>query len=215
MSYWILPQSGIPISVSTVQRLTNNERNTDEMKDRMIQYDKKLKLLFEVQSATIVHVKDDIKSRNVIDPYDEDPEFVKDFTRVIDDTALPHIEDINEVEVVSDPYVGMELSLARSSDGEMIRAKVRKRLLDDEGKPLGTAHSNPLLDSRKYEVEYSDGNVDGLTANIIAENMMAQVDEEGRRQMMLGEILIIACHLMRFLILRENMSIPMVWNARK
>lgn len=37
MSYWVFPESGIPISVTTIQRLTNNERNTDEMKCRMEQ----------------------------------------------------------------------------------------------------------------------------------------------------------------------------------
>ena len=38
MSYWVLPQSGIPISVVTVQRLTNLEQTTDEWKARMEQY---------------------------------------------------------------------------------------------------------------------------------------------------------------------------------
>jgi hypothetical protein len=49
--YWILPPSGIPVSVTTVQRLTNDERNTLEMQDRMRQYDEKLTVLFEAQSA--------------------------------------------------------------------------------------------------------------------------------------------------------------------
>ena len=52
---------------------------------------------------------------------------------------------------------------------------------------MGSAHSDPLLDSRKYEVEYADGYVDALTANIIAENLIAQVDKEGCRQMMLSK----------------------------
>jgi hypothetical protein len=46
-----------------------------------------------------------------------------------------------------------------------------------------------LLDSRLYEVEYIDGHVEELTANVIAENLIAQVDEEGRSQMMLESIL--------------------------
>ena len=35
MSYWVLPESGIPVSVTTVQRVTNAEVSTDEMKSRM------------------------------------------------------------------------------------------------------------------------------------------------------------------------------------
>jgi hypothetical protein len=44
------------------------------------------------------------------------------------------------------------------------------------------------MGSRKYEVEYVDGHVEELTANLIAENSIAQVDEEGRRQMMMSAI---------------------------
>eukprot|EP00978_Attheya_sp_CCMP212_P022616 scaffold67703_cov46-Attheya_sp.AAC.2 len=35
MPYWILPLSGIPVSVVTVQRMTNSEQQTDEWKKRM------------------------------------------------------------------------------------------------------------------------------------------------------------------------------------
>ena len=35
MSYWVLPKSGIPISCTTVQRLTNLEKQTKEKKDLM------------------------------------------------------------------------------------------------------------------------------------------------------------------------------------
>jgi hypothetical protein len=40
MSYWLLPESGIPISATTVQRMTNDEKSTDEIQKRMVQYDK-------------------------------------------------------------------------------------------------------------------------------------------------------------------------------
>ena len=39
MSYWILPRSGIPISCSTVQRLTILEQQTKETKQRMSTFD--------------------------------------------------------------------------------------------------------------------------------------------------------------------------------
>jgi hypothetical protein len=57
-----------------------------------------------------------------------------------------------------------------------------------EGRPIGRPSTNPLLDSRQYEVEFMDGEIEILTANIIAENLLAQVDEEGRRQMFIAEI---------------------------
>ena len=189
MSYWVLPLSGIPVSATTVQRMTNDEKGTDEMKSRMHQYEEKLATVFEVQSADLTRGLRHIDPSKIIDPVNEDPEFFQEFTRVIDDVTLPHADDASGVEVSSDQYVGMELALSRGGEGEVLHAKVKKRVRDDEGNPVGRANNNPLLDSRKYEVEYIDGHVEELTANIIAENLIAQVDEEGQRQMMMSEIM--------------------------
>ena len=56
-----------------------------------------------------------------------------------------------------------------------------KQLKDNQGRPIGIASDNPILDTRMYEVEYQDGHTAALAANIIAENIFAQVDEEGNR----------------------------------
>ena len=172
------------------QRLTNDERSTYEMKGRMSQYDEKIKSLFDGQTADLTQTLRDISSENNIAPDNKDPGFFDEFMRVIDDTNLKHAEDTgHDVEVGSDSYIGMELALARGEGREMIHATVRRRVNDKEGNPEGRAHSNPLLDSRKYEVEYSDGCVDELTANVIAENLIPQINEEGRRQMVMAEIM--------------------------
>ena len=194
MSYWLLPISGIPISATTVQRMTNDEKSTDEMKLRMEQYEQKLKATFDARSADLTTTLRHVDSRLIVDPENEDPEFYEDFTRVIDNAQIRHADEgradeASNTEVTSDPYVGMEMAIARGSEGEMMHATVRKRVRDEDGRPVGIAHTNPMLDSRKYEVEYLDGHIEELTANLIAENLMAQVDEEGRRQMMLSSIM--------------------------
>ena len=38
-------------------------------------------------------------------------------------------------------------------------------------------------------MEYSTGEIETLAANVIAENILSQVDKEGHRQMMLNEII--------------------------
>ena len=53
---------------------------------------------------------------------------------------------------------------------------------------MGTFNQIPILDHSQYEVEYLDGQIETLTANQIAENLLAQVDEEGHRQMLIEEI---------------------------
>ena len=189
MSYWILPESGIPISATTVQRMTNDERCTDEMQSRMKRYEDKLKVMFELPAATITNGLHDVERSKVIDPEDEDPEFFEEFMRTIDDTLLPHADDQPVAEVTGDNYVGMELTMARGGEGEALHATVKQRVRDIEGNPVGRANSNPLLDSRKYLVEYVDGTNEELTANVIAENILSQIDDEGRQQMMLSEII--------------------------
>jgi hypothetical protein len=82
----------------------------------------------------------------------------------------------------------MELGLPRGQDDELAYTRVKRRAVDVEGKPVGRPSINPLLDSCQYEVEFMDGDTEILTANIIAENLLAQVDEEGHRQMLIDEI---------------------------
>jgi hypothetical protein len=60
--------------------------------------------------------------------------------------------------------------------GKVVR---RKRELD--GTVRGRANANPMLDTRTYEIEFLDGPSDEYTANVIAENMYAQCDIEGRQ----------------------------------
>ena len=155
----------------------------------MNQYNNKLKVLFETQTADITQTCVTLILAKVIDPDNEDPVLFDEFTRILDDATLPHADKIANVDVVSDNYVEIELALARGGEGEMVHATVRNRLNDKEGMPIRPAHTNSLLDSRLYEIEYADGHIDELTANVIAENLIAQVDKEGRRQMMLGEIM--------------------------
>ena len=44
---------------------------------------------------------------------------------------------------------------------------------------LGEGNYNAMHDKSLYKVEYPDGTTEQLVANIIAENMMSQVDSEG------------------------------------
>ena len=65
---------------------------------------------------------------------------------------------------------------------------VKKRAVDDNGRGVGTHNDNTLLDSRQYEVEFEDGTYDRYQANVIAENIYSQTDDEGRETLLLDEI---------------------------
>ena len=67
-----------------------------------------------------------------------------------------------------DAYVDVELGLPRGEDGSLMHAIVKRRKLDDDGNPIGTEITNPLVDMRAYEIEFIDGTTEKLTSKIIA-----------------------------------------------
>ena len=102
-------------------------------------------------------------------------------------------EDVKESDDVLDPdswdhCLSMDLAIDRGSETPRF-TRVTKRLKDHCGSPIGTANSNPMLDARQREVELADGHGQALAANAIAENLLASVDEEGHRRLLLDQII--------------------------
>jgi hypothetical protein len=64
--------------------------------------------------------------------------------------------------------------------GELATARVIKQTCDGYGVPTGSGNSNPILDTRQYEVEFPDGSINIYTANVIAENLGTIIDPEGK-----------------------------------
>jgi hypothetical protein len=107
----------------------------------------------------------------------------EEYGDMIQESKKPDIDDIE----MYDKYLNSEFVVDRG--GEQVRAKVVKRARSDSGYPIGTAHSNPLLDTREYECVTEDRTIERYTANVIAENIFAQCDDEGRRFTILDEII--------------------------
>ena len=189
MSYWILPISGIPISCVTVQRLTNLEQNTREYQQKMDDYDIKIKERLTIKDSHVPQF-DGITFTDWRLSLNSDPEFLEAYKNVIDSPLVPQQDDVQVNDnKESFNYVGMEVGLPRGSDDTLHFARVTKEVLDEEeGRPLGTSNNNPLLDGRMYEVQYLDNTTETLSANTIAENLMAQVDDNGHRQLLIDEI---------------------------
>jgi hypothetical protein len=76
-----------------------------------------------------------------------------------------------------DKCIGAQLDLLLQD--AMASATVITRKQDPKGNPVGSSNANPLLDTCVYEVKFPDGSIKDFTANIIAQNMYAQVDDEG------------------------------------
>jgi hypothetical protein len=66
--------------------------------------------------------------------------------------------------------------------------KVPKRAIGPHGTVAGTDDKNPCLNTMIYEVEFPDGQIKEYAANVIAENMLTQVDSDGFSLMMMEAI---------------------------
>ena len=82
-----------------------------------------------------------------------------------------------------DGYVTAQVSLPREEKLEL--GTVLRHKHDAEGKLISHSHENPIMDSRIYDVVFSDGEVLAYSTNVIAENLYSQVDDEGHQQVMM------------------------------
>ena len=54
---------------------------------------------------------------------------------------------------------------------------------------MGFYHKNPILNTLVYDVEFPDGEVKEYSVNVIAENLLSQIDDEGFSQTVFDSIL--------------------------
>ena len=61
--------------------------------------------------------------------------------------------DVEEDMNTFNKYLGAEMIIDAGPEGDTLRGRVVKRAKGEDGKAMGTAHSNPMLDTHWYEVE--------------------------------------------------------------
>ena len=105
---------------------------------------------------------------------DGNEDFQNEFSRVFDNTDVKEDDDQFTSDSY-DNYINMELELDRGGE-QPEYTRVKKRLNDNQGRPIGIASDNPILDTRMYEVDYQYSYTTALAANLIAGNLFAQVD---------------------------------------
>ena len=141
--------------------------------------------------------EDDIIDYNDVNVfiYDDEP---GDPTQGDDGTyyGIPGIEEADDIvrgankdeeSSTYDQYIGVEVQLP-DNKGVNRMARVRKRIRDENNNPEDGGSYKPWADHSTYEVEFADGTTSVLTANIIAQNMLSQVDTEGHHFQLLQEI---------------------------
>jgi Reverse transcriptase (RNA-dependent DNA polymerase) len=188
MSFWILTRTCAVISWTTVQRVTNLERQTDENKELMRQFNHDVNPRLNDEGHLLHGLGLDEPGGWRMLPFPDDQEFAEEHEAAIADDAVREADEDFTPEVYDDNYLNMEVALPVGAGDDVRAGRVTKRMRDASGNPVGTAHDNPMLDTRLYEVTFVDGSTQALSANAIAMNMFAQVDDEGRRHLLLKEI---------------------------
>ncbi len=184
MTFWVLPRSCKPIVRSSVQAILKEELDHVGTMVAMLELD-----------ADVLHKIGDARSDQEVVAAIGDllPIMMDEADDDLEDTIEPAEPESTRPEaddqdyVVLDKYLSAEVLLDRGGQG--LRGRVIARKRDAEGRPIGMANNNPILDSREYEVQFEDGGVEAYTANTIAECMYAQVDEEGKEFLLLKEII--------------------------
>jgi len=179
---------------ATLRPLTDEEWNSSEWKQKREAFDKEVnrRLGEPLTEDEVIHIDPDAVtpeydpySDNVEGTYEKQPD-ADEIHRPIPDDAADNIVEDGDTPEVNDYYIGATVDIKHK--GELRSAKVKERARDEDGKPIGEAHSNPLLDMRKYVVEFPDGDVSEYTANVISESMIAQCDANGYDIRLLQEI---------------------------
>ena len=117
-----------------------------------------------------------------LEPYEDDVESPAHIPAadLVDFAGKPILQ-----ESFADRMINAEVLLPH---GEMNAvAKVVKQSVDADGKVIGSFNENPMLNTLVYECEFSDGTTKEYAANIIAENIFLDSDQDGHRdRMMVG-----------------------------
>ncbi len=187
MTYYILQENGKIVARSTVWNPTNLELQTDDVKATFKAYDDEIARRIGTNDFPVEGDKPDPELW--ADLIENDEDFREEFFKVYQDEGVKDATDAEPSPGIADEQMlSMELALPKPGEDDLKLARVKRRKRDHDGQPIGVAHKNPILDTRVFDVEFEDGHTAAMTANGIAENLFAQVDQDGHRLLLMDEI---------------------------
>ena len=187
LCYWILTKSGKVVARTTVQHITKADQEREEIRQKMKEF--QLIVVERLNDANFtddsdgkpgyledVEVEEEEWRRRGLVPSDEE------YSKMVQE-AKPEADVMGNA---YDEYVGAQIKM--DFGGEEIIGTVVKRQKGLDGKPIGRRNKNPLFDTRTYEVKFPGGIIHEYTANVVAENLFAKIDDEGKEFLLVKEI---------------------------
>jgi hypothetical protein len=180
-------ETGHLVSKTSVEHVTRDDYLKPEIKDQIISFTDRLNEWLNDANFLLVLIDvdeiDDLVNGNPGIAREEiTTPWLEEYGDMVIDERLEDDDDD-----AMDKYLNCELIMDIGTNNER-RGRVIKRARGLDGEPIGRPHANPLFDTREYEIEFTNGMVKKYAANIIVENMNAQVDDKGHQFLLLDEI---------------------------
>ena len=171
MTQWILNPNGKVVPRRTLRTLNPQELHSSVEQKKRDLFDE----LIATKWGTTILPPTKPKSESFFEEYEDDTESPR-VLPVAEDPVDCNGNAIN-LQPEYNRLISLELSMPQ---GELLRcAKVIGRTQGQYNKCTGTYDHKPVMNSMKYDVEFLDGEVREYAANIIAENMISKVNNEG------------------------------------
>jgi hypothetical protein len=182
MAQGVLTVKGTVVPRRTIRPLTKAEENSESEKQKQAEFDR----VITAKLGNSIALPEKPPSDDAYIPYEDgilDPISIEDIdSDPVDEEGISYFE-----QPAIDHLIHAEVNLAQGENMQL--AKVLRRSTDDSGRNIGHFDDNPFLNTLVYDVEFPDGSVKEYAANIIAENLYSQVDENGHSYTLLDNIL--------------------------
>ena len=180
MAQYILQANGRVVPRRTTIPIPEEELRTSSMKQRIETFNK----CIEQTLGTSMNMPTLKSSDDEWIPYESDE-------------TEPRMMPENDIQMthfnvsLTDALINAEVMLHQGEDnsGPLVKARVLKHLTDENGNFIGHTNELPHLNTLMYEVEFEDGQRAPYAANQIAAEIYSQVDDEGRRSLIINDII--------------------------
>ena len=179
---WLVLFLGVECIISVQPLKTEEVYSPSEIKRRQL-----LDKLIESKVGSSINPPKEERASDddkIFENYEDDQE---------EEIYVPEIEDavdtngkLIDQQPAYDKLINAEVMMQQGED--LVPCTVRQRTVEPYGKTMGTYDDDPYRNTIIYDVEFPDGQVKEYSSNLIADNIISQVDNDGFSKSLLKAI---------------------------
>lgn len=191
MTMWVLKQNGKVVPRRTLKALTAEQMAPSNEVEAQKRADFDASIREKLGDSFTLPPNGMPPPDEIVDTSFDSSDFfspsVEDSATALDDGESPRsvpVADITDAhgkpiypDSATDLLIQSEVRLPQGESMQL--AKVLRRSVDSEGRVIGEWNDNPFLNTLVYDVEFPDGELRKYGANVIAQNVLSQCDEDG------------------------------------